>query len=47
MNLNKAENESSPSENKAENSGDNNSEYLENEVSPLNNLRQKFNQENQ
>ncbi|NES04447.1 MAG: hypothetical protein F6K22_17395 [Okeania sp. SIO2F4] len=38
---------SSQSENEAENSGDNNSEYLETEVSPLDDLRQKFNQENQ
>ncbi|MEM1172889.1 MAG: hypothetical protein AAGJ08_28410 [Cyanobacteria bacterium P01_H01_bin.35] len=42
-----AENESSQSENKAENSGDNNSEYLENEASPLDDLRQNFHQENQ
>ena len=42
-----AENESSQSENEAENSGDNNSEYLETEVSPLDDLRQKFHQENQ
>ncbi|MDY7006910.1 MAG: KGK domain-containing protein [Cyanobacteriota bacterium] len=34
-------------ENEAENSGDNNSEELETEVSPLDDLRQKFNQENQ
>ncbi len=40
------ENESSQSENEAENYGDNNSEVLETEVSPLDDLRQKFNQEN-
>ncbi|NEP77394.1 MAG: hypothetical protein F6K17_33895 [Okeania sp. SIO3C4] len=40
-------NESSQSENEAENSSDNNSEELETEVSPLDDLRQKFNQENQ
>ncbi|MGK7920710.1 MAG: KGK domain-containing protein [Trichodesmium sp.] len=34
-------------ENEAENSGNNNSEVLENEVSPLDDLRQKFNQEKQ
>ncbi|NEQ36201.1 MAG: hypothetical protein F6K40_07835 [Okeania sp. SIO3I5] len=42
-----AENESSQSEKEAENSGDKNSEYLETEVSPLDDLRQKFHQENQ
>ncbi|MGD1809217.1 KGK domain-containing protein [Dapis sp. BLCC M126] len=41
------ENESSQSENQGENSGDNNSEEVETEVSPLDDLRQKFNQENQ
>ncbi len=41
------ENESSQSENEAENSEDNNSEVLETEVSPLDDLRQKFHQENQ
>ncbi|MDY7006911.1 MAG: hypothetical protein SWX82_24040 [Cyanobacteriota bacterium] len=39
--------ESSQIENEAENSGDNNSEELETEVSPLDDLPQKFNQENQ
>ncbi|MGK7920711.1 MAG: KGK domain-containing protein [Trichodesmium sp.] len=34
-------------ENEAENSEDNNSEDMENEVSPLDDLRQKFNQEKQ
>ena len=38
--------ESSHSENETENSGDNNPEYPETEVSPLDDLRQKFNQEN-
>ena len=33
-------------ENKEENYGDNNSEYLETELSPLDDLRQKFHQEN-
>ena len=41
------ESEEKIEENKAENSGDNNSEYLENEASPLDYLRQKSNQENQ
>ncbi|MGK7920709.1 MAG: KGK domain-containing protein [Trichodesmium sp.] len=41
------ENESSQSENEAENSGDNNLENMETEVSPLDDLRQKFNQEKQ
>ncbi len=40
------ERESSQPENEGENSGDNNSEYLETDVSPLDDLRQKFNQEN-
>ncbi|NEQ74610.1 MAG: hypothetical protein F6K23_17125 [Okeania sp. SIO2C9] len=40
------ESEEEIEENEAENSGDNNSEELENEVSPLDDLRQKFNQEN-
>ncbi|NEN93548.1 MAG: hypothetical protein F6K48_33605, partial [Okeania sp. SIO3H1] len=40
-------NESSQSENEAEISSDNNSEELETEVSPLDDLRQKFSQENQ
>ncbi len=34
-------------ETESENSGNNNSEYLEPEVSPLDDLRQKFNQENE
>ncbi|MEM1172888.1 MAG: KGK domain-containing protein [Cyanobacteria bacterium P01_H01_bin.35] len=42
-----AENESSQSGKEAENSGDNNSKYMENETSPLDDLRQKFHQENQ
>ena len=42
MNLNKAEKESSHSEN----SRDNNSEHLPNEISPLDELRTKFNREN-
>ncbi|NES04449.1 MAG: hypothetical protein F6K22_17405 [Okeania sp. SIO2F4] len=41
------EKESSESDNEGENSGDNNSKILETEVSPLDDLRQKFNQENQ
>ncbi|MGD1717560.1 KGK domain-containing protein [Dapis sp. BLCC M172] len=41
------EKESSQSDNEAENSGENNSEYIETEVSPLDDLREKFNQENQ
>ncbi|MGD1717562.1 KGK domain-containing protein [Dapis sp. BLCC M172] len=40
-------NESSLSENQAENSGNNNSQYLETEVSPLDDLRQKFSQKHQ
>ena len=40
------ENKLSNSENKEENYGDNNSEYLETELSPLDYLRQKFHQEN-
>ena len=40
------ENKLSNSENKEENYGDNNSEYLETELSPLDDLRQKFHQEN-
>lgn len=41
------EKESSLSEYEAENSGSNNSEYLETDVSRLDDLRQKFHQENQ
>ena len=41
------ENELADSENQGENSGDNNSEVMATEPSPLDDLREKFNQENQ
>ena len=41
------ENELGDSENQGENSGDNNSEVIATEPSPLDDLREKFNQENQ
>ena len=41
------ENELGDSENQGENSGDNNSEVMATEPSPLDDLRQKFHQENQ
>jgi hypothetical protein len=41
------ENELSNSENQGENYGDNNSEVMATEPSPLDDLRQKFHQENQ
>ncbi|MCL2935630.1 MAG: hypothetical protein MGU50_03075 [Trichodesmium sp. MAG_R02] len=40
-------NELDHSENQGENSGDNNSEVIATEPSPLDDLREKFNQENQ
>ena len=40
-------NELSNSENQGENSGDNNLEVMATEPSPLDDLREKFNQENQ